>query len=98
MTHTPGPWNITPPPQPFAAGDGFRVSANGDQTNWRGYITNILAGSPNAEANARLIAAAPDLLAALKLADTILDGFPLYKSGEGAKTIRAAIAKAEGKS
>jgi len=43
-----------------------------------------------------LAAAAPDLLAALKVADTILDGMPLYATGRGALVIRSAIAKAEG--
>lgn len=43
-----------------------------------------------------LAAAAPDLLAALKVADTILDGMPLYATGRGALVIHSAIAKAEG--
>ena len=58
MTHTPGPWKIDPVP-PLAViadnedGDGI-ATLEGD------------AGFPEIHANARLIAAAPDLLEALK--------------------------------
>ncbi len=49
------------------------------------------------EKKRRLQEAAPDLLNALILADTILAGMgPLYPQGEGARQIRAAIAKATG--
>lgn len=60
----------------------------------------------NAEANARLIAAAPDLLAALKWAlpfaekyENTFPGGPRQQLMEAKLTeVRAAIAKAEGKS
>jgi hypothetical protein len=58
--------------------------------------------SPMGEANARLIAAAPDLLAALYLALPFVEdheGEEIYKPGTVKKaiaTIRAAIARAEG--
>jgi hypothetical protein len=50
-------------------------------------------------ANARLIAAAPDLLTALKLALPILEGANAKCTGETAfiRRVRAAIAKAEGR-
>jgi hypothetical protein len=50
--------------------------------------------------NARLIAAAPELLAALKKALPIVDAYRKVSLGDGdltAANIRAAIAKAEGK-
>ncbi len=58
--------------------------------------------SPMGEDNARLIAAAPDLLAALYLALPFVEdheGSEIYKPGtvsQAVKTIRAAIARAEG--
>lgn len=53
-----------------------------------------------ATANARLIAAAPDLLAALKSARNQLEGYETVMSGETFNDIQinAAIAKAEGAS
>ena len=86
--HTPGPWRIgTPPP-------------NGEQTigTQQGLMVAVAttgAGTPT-EANARLIAAAPDLLEALNaLADYVDD-----RAGDNEcrplENARAAIAKAEG--
>lgn len=80
---TPGPW--TAETEVLIRGsDGPRI----------GFI-NCDPGSRTdreARANLRLIAAAPDLLAALKLAHTII-GHP---DDDGSKIIAAAIAKAEG--
>jgi hypothetical protein len=55
----------------------------------------VCSPSPMGLENARLIAAAPDLLAALKVAESALDA---YSGGESSdlETIRAAIARAEG--
>ena len=87
--HTPGPWK----------------ARSSDMNPARVWITqdappNIKAtpliaqcaeGNPQAEANARLIAAAPDLMAAL-------EHLMRYDFGDsaGAKEARAAIAKAKG--
>ena len=52
-----------------------------------------------AEANARLIAAAPDLLVALQQALSLIDAYRRISGGDGdlaAATVRAAIAKATG--
>lgn len=59
--HTPGPWTIGEREQFI---DGFpRILANNGKN---GVATMLLWGSDVTNANARLIAAAPDLLAALQ--------------------------------
>lgn len=68
--HTPGPWHVTP--SGGIAGDGEAVVLN-----WESDVAEcsgakaINNGFGRAEANARLIAAAPDLLEACQ---TALDG------------------------
>jgi hypothetical protein len=60
--HTPGPWKAV----------DCRHQFNGQIRIWKDalptepMIANVLAKNPNAEANARLIAAAPELLEALE--------------------------------
>ena len=78
--HTPGPWRVDRRPVTVAVRD----SAGN-------YITENVRAVPNQEANARLIAAAPDLLAACKAAQRALivgdvDALPL---------IDAAVVNAE---
>lgn len=104
--HTPGPWQVVP----WSSGEpGFNIT--GAMHNRAGLhhdtcdmvcTVDSLCGNPwqhgaaeNA-ANARLIAAAPDLLAACETAEkSLLSDNPLdFKSGLNA--IRAAIAKAKG--
>lgn len=72
---------------------------------------HLIGGIAEAEANARLIAAAPELLAALKLAvetirewhgmhepdDMASETWRLYQGSPEMKAINAAIAKAEGR-
>lgn len=98
--HTKGPWKARVNP------DGGRLSVEGADG------TAVVAGcgccdSPwtdkaHAEANARLIAAAPDLLAACKAllqfedAEIGESGGELEDSMRAVAMIRAAIAKAEG--
>jgi hypothetical protein len=60
MTHTPGPWVAEPE---YEGDDATLVHANGVTIADCGYLPRPLAV---AEANARLIAAAPDMLALLK--------------------------------
>lgn len=93
--HTPGPWRY----------HGFVVDS--DFSGWRVYlptkyrrvITVEGTSAAEADANARLIAAAPDLLAALKAA---FQPAGWSHSGdcmcEVCEMCRAAIAKAEGRS
>lgn len=82
---TPGPWVIRFDFNVFG-GDGRLVASAG------GHANNVTPLGTDAEnrANAHLIAAAPELLEALKL---IVEHF-----GDPLKVARAAIAKAEGRS
>lgn len=94
MSHTPGPWQT-----------GIRL---GD--DWESVVClpdriheicqcfhrdRSLSGKEECEANARLIAAAPELLAALKMAKRFVHSF-LGDFSEEEKQIAAAIKKAEG--
>lgn len=97
--HTPGPWQA----------DGFEINKEGlepkgSATVWHVAGTSYSLADPDTRrANARLIAAAPELLEALKdcLGYVISD----YESRDGGfggaqesvDRARAAIAKAEGK-
>lgn len=103
MTHTPGPWRYFDP-----TGDNTRTSetyfevAAGSGYTPEGFN---LTGFVN-EADARLCAAAPDLLAALRLVEAFLSdnriGTSKYMEGpefymdcdEHKRRVRAAIAKA----
>ena len=84
--HTPGPWYLNP--------RGWVVQSTGD-------IVTRLECSYNKEADARLIAAAPELLEALEELErlTVWVGGqnPVHDAIETAKrNARAAIAKARG--
>jgi hypothetical protein len=79
--HTPGPWHVIPKGATFA----------GDIANERGEVVAQAYGTGH-KANARLIAAAPDLLAALQWA---MDNAEWSNdTATGTDPIRAAIAKA----
>jgi hypothetical protein len=91
-THTPGPWRAERDPR----GD-FRIVYN-DKGNWLAEVHSD--GEPEvAEADARLIAAAPELLAALKRAKDAIEFYGLddfdSTSEEELEAIDAAITKAE---
>lgn len=85
-TFTPGPWKFR---------DGY-ILANGEALKVIGVQVPITVGPSRLEAihNARLIAAAPELLAALKEALAALNGAPNTVGLHD--QISAAIAKAEG--
>ncbi len=86
--HTPGPWAYR---QDDTGEDGFVVVSEG-----RPYVATVHSGARDwTESNARLIAAAPDLLEALTLADTMLSGANMNAKVVTLK-VRAAIAKATG--
>ena len=78
-THTPGPWN-------FAKSDidgRYSIYGNGPLA----YCGDTGAVDGDGEANARLIAAAPDLLAALQTAENALR----YSAQEAAGRVRSEI-------
>ncbi len=62
MSHTPGPWDIND----FRPNEIVRV----DNPDW---VITTVSSSPNLLANARLIAAAPELLEACELAHEFID-------------------------
>jgi hypothetical protein len=94
--HTPGPWRINRD-RNIEAGDGNVIRVCGVIMPC-GYVPDGDEGY----ANARLIAAAPELLDSLKDALKTIEASDHWwmdcpdKGGFNADTIRAAIAKAEG--
>ena len=94
--HTPGPWRIR---QPKGGGTAHIIWRNDEGPGFAGETnTNhrIIARDIHREADARLIAAAPDLLAAL---ETLTREWDLGRSPLAAEwsKARAAIAKTEGR-
>lgn len=83
MGHTPGPWweNVT------------LVMAGPDATG-KPFTVAEVSGVHNVDANARLIAAAPDLLRELKFAVSVLRDNHIAR---GLAAALEAIAKAEGR-
>ena len=86
--HTTGPWNV-----PFREFTKIKA-ANGAHIATSHKLTNLV----NLEANSRLIAAAPDLLDALKALTHSLDVEDLVHDDQRSSfaAARAAIAKATG--
>lgn len=103
-THTPGMWEVIPPRK---TGKHWRVAVrrtlHSPKSSHHGkpvqyFIALIHNGAPGdtletEAANARLIAAAPDLLAALESLDL---SFGRVQSDKVCAKIEAAIAKAKG--
>ena len=86
--HTPGPWMVT---RAGLTSSLLRVETDPGRPRLssRGVVLASISGSAEAEANACLIATAPDMLAELKrLIDVVGD--------EDVDCIEAVIAKAEG--
>lgn len=103
--HTPGPWFVTSSGQPHDLVTSTHDDGLDDD------VCEVYGGNDDSDevraANAHLIAAAPELLAALKEAERALTvavrhacDMPDFDPGEHhvIKAARAAIAKAEGKS
>lgn len=88
MKHTSGPWRIE------TTLSGYYVTGGG------GYVARMVAGSYEVNIpNALLIAAAPDMLAALR-GLTVLekhDDGSITVGPRGWEMVQAAIAKAEGR-
>ena len=84
--HTPGPWSVN-----FKKFDEVTASNGAIVAS-----CNKLTGLVNLQANARLIAAAPDLLEALKGLVAWADDLRREDPVEDLRKARAAISKAEG--
>lgn len=109
--HTPGPWNVDPDCWGDIQADGAEIATVFDSDDFGcEYLISgsITASEDEAKANARLIAAAPDLLAALS---HLFDCLPVGDKGRrmfptstlhaadlnrALDIARAAISKAEG--
>jgi len=95
--HTPGPWGAT---NAHTGPTFWRVEPfSADYLNDGWVIANEIHG-PDGEANARLIAASPDLYEALAslIADLGPGGYLLPGGAIKTARARAALAKAEGRS
>jgi hypothetical protein len=85
VNHTPGPWTTEP-----CSNGGLILRRGGGLEEHRQPFLQVLP-----EADARLIAAAPEMLATLKRLLTL----PVtHLCGTGEKLVLAAIAQAEGRS
>lgn len=84
--HTPGPWV-------WKADGGIYSAAPNTLTR---FVATVYHYSPEIVPNARLIAAAPDLLAACKMVADMAVGWGALTPGDIAE-VKAAIAKAEGR-
>ena len=96
VRNTQGPWKAVE----YQAGDCWQIQY-GDRGNWLAEVV-IDGDEPSAEADARLIAAAPELLEAILAALPYVEtaGYDdVYKVGHAAKVaarMATAIAKATG--
>jgi hypothetical protein len=85
--HTPGPWRVGDAGHTiFGAPDPDRAAP--------AQVATLCRTVYSARANARLIAAAPEMLEALRF---VQEHGAVYPEGEAGQRIRAAIAKAEGR-
>lgn len=89
-THTPGPWTV------MLRGERGTFHVLEAQRHEAEHTSDGVDGYTVSSANARLIAAAPDLLHACKVALPLIEEW-LQGTPETADLLRAAIAKAESK-
>lgn len=82
--HTPGPWFVSKGSPYYVCNDGFWIAS-----------TMGIKG-PEGEANARLIAAAPELLSQLEYAVKLLGAFPTLNGTAQVQSMRDTLAKATG--
>jgi len=92
--HTPGPWTL----HPTALHPAVRSVGTPDAGPRRICTVGTMNGNPVDKANARLIAAAPELLEALKACAAVCAGETTNKRGliSALEQARAALAKCEG--
>lgn len=89
--HSPRPWSLIGCP---TLGYSIVSDSGGHKSDSLALVKSM--SQETTECNARLIAAAPDLLAALNAAHSILIQFVDYQRSEWCAKIAAAIAKATG--
>ena len=107
--HTPGPWRLTESGDAIVSADGGTLIVETGQDYWQNLEAAAAGASsdiakrhlPQVRANARLIAAAPELLEALKQATAALAWHEqvhgVAMDAVVVEKARAAIAKAQGK-
>ena len=92
--HTPGPWSYN---RAEGGYQGHFISTGDciicDLPDAEDFLA-VKRAAPQTEANARLIAAAPDMLEALRLCERALEERDAEQETYAAKKARAAIAKA----
>jgi len=96
LTHSPAPWNVVRS-DPAEGADVWWIVGNCGGHNSETEIGSVQGGHGNHhEANARLIAAAPDLLSALRWFIDDIDGLhtPMVGFDKNVEAARAAIARA----
>jgi len=92
MSHTPGPWKVAE--NLFGNTASYEVYANVETKSGKGGYTRICQITPrDQKANARLIAAAPELLEALENCLGFVVAHPQFT-----EDLRNLIAKARGES
>lgn len=93
--HTPGPWIVRESSQGY-----IDIVAKRNHIGLANVARVLLPREPQDAANAHLIAAAPEMLAALKLALEQIEPTPkpklIHTPGFALRMIREAVAKAEG--
>jgi hypothetical protein len=95
LNHTTGPWNVSEAVEEIH--DDYYSIANLAEMEIVAYVGDGSSGySPQRESNARLIAAAPDLLAALRATLALLTDPDAESADRVTDTVREAIARAEG--
>lgn len=99
-THTPGPWTVIRSKMATDGAFDYAIGTDGSPVIAEAFGRDAKGGWPNAEANARLIAAAPEMLAALQEAEGELYQVPPADAEQERvlAVVRAAIAKATGRS
>lgn len=106
-THTPGPWAAKNERGKWLASEPYSVDTDERGVDWSGVCAGTVCvaivpddgrvGTEARDANALLIAAAPDLLDACKRASEILRGRGFPGWGIAKDILNEAIAKAEGR-
>lgn len=96
-SHTPGPWTCRESAMSYMGDLWFVEGPRPEEADMHGEARAPRVAEVRIGANARLIAAAPDLFAAVKEAEEFLDSHGTPEQTELLTMLRAAIAKAEGK-